>query len=289
MHRLLIEPKPQSLGQLPIEQLTPGPVFDKTGLDYAGPLHIKYGHVRKPTTVKAYVFVFVSLTVKAVHLELVTDLTSEAFLACLRRFIARRGYPSLLWSDHGSNFMGANREIKEIIDFLKEQTTQKTISEFCSVNHIKWKYIPEHSPHFGGIWEAAVKSFNIHLKRIVSDVRLTYEETSTVLTQIEACLNSRPLVPVNAPDDDSIEVLTPGHFLIGQPLIALPEPSFSYRSVSLLRRWHLCQQLVRHFWKQWSLEYLSTLQKVYKWQHPSRNLSVGDVVLLIEDEVIPTK
>ena len=214
--RWSIEPKPQSLGQLPIERLTPGPVFDKTGLDYAGPLHIKYGHVRKPTTVKAYVCVFVSLTVKAVHLELVTDLTSEAFLACLRRFIARRGYPSLLWSDDGSNFMGTNCEIKEIIDFLKEQTTQKNISEFCSINHIKWKFIPEHSPHFGGIWEAAVKSFKTHLKRIVGNVRLTYEETSTVLTQIEACLNSRPLVPVNAPDDDSIEVLTPGHFLIGQ-------------------------------------------------------------------------
>ena len=287
--RWSIKPKTQPLGQLPIERLTPGPVFDKTGLDYAGPLHIKYGHVRKPTVVKAYVCVFVSLTVKAVHLELVTDLTSEAFLACLRRFIARRGYPSLLWSDHGSNFIGANREIKEVIDFLKEQTTQKTISEFCSVNHIQWKFIPEHSPHFGGIWEAAVKSFKTHLKRVVGNVKLTYEETSTVLTQIEACLNSRPLVPVDPPDDDSIEVLTPGHFLIGQPLIALPDSSFSYRSVSLLRRWHLCQQLVRHFWKRWSLEYLSTLQKVYKWQHPSRNMSIGDVVLLIENEVIPTK
>ena len=104
---LSTKPKPPSLGQLPIERLTPGPIFDKTGLDYAGPLLIKYGYVRKPTIVKAYVCVFVSLTVKSVHLELVTDLTSEAFLACLRRFIARRGYPSLLWSDHGSNFIGA--------------------------------------------------------------------------------------------------------------------------------------------------------------------------------------
>ncbi len=111
--RWAIKPKPQLLGQLPIERLTPGSVFDKTGLDYAGPIHIKYGHTRKPTIVKAYVCVFVSLTVKAVHLELVTDLTSEAFLACFRRFIARRGYPSLLWSDHSSNFIGANREIKD--------------------------------------------------------------------------------------------------------------------------------------------------------------------------------
>lgn len=172
---------------------------------------------------------------------------------------------------------------------MKKPTTQKLISEFCSIKHIQWKFIPEHALHFGGIWEAAVKSFKKHLKRGVGDVRLTYEEISTVLTQIEACLNSRPLVPINTPDEDSIEILTPGHFLIGQPLTTLPDPSFSYRSASLLRRWHLCQHLVRHFWKRWSLEYLSTLQKKYKWQSPVRNLSVGDVVLLIEDEIIPTR
>ena len=111
----------------------------------------------------------------------------------------------------------------------------------------------------------------------------------TILTQIEACLNSHPLVPINSPDDDSIEILTPGHFLIGQLLTALPDPAFSYRSVSLLRRWHLCQNLVRHFWKRWYLEYLSILQKCSKWQYPSRSLSVGDVVVLMEDGIIPTK
>ena len=77
-------PKPQLLGQLPVERITPGSVFDKVGVDYAGPMLIKYGHVRKPTIVKAYVCVFVSLAVKAVHLELVSDLTSEAFIACLK-------------------------------------------------------------------------------------------------------------------------------------------------------------------------------------------------------------
>ena len=203
-HRWSTKPKPPSLGWLPIEHLTPGPIFDKTGLDYAGPLLIKYGYVRKPTIVKAYVCVFVSLTVKSVHLELVTDLTSEAFLACLRRFIARRGYPSLLWSDHGSNFIGAKRELKEMFNFLKEQVTQKAVSEFCSANCIEWRFIPEHSPHFGGIWEAVVKSFKMHLKHVVGDVKLTYEEAITVLTQIEICLKSHPLVYANASDDDGI-------------------------------------------------------------------------------------
>ena len=130
------------MGQLPLEQLAPGSVFDKTGLDYAGPFNIKYGYVRRPTIVKAYVCVFVSLTVKAVHLELVSDLTSEAFIACLRRFISRRGYPSMLWSDHGSNFIGAKREIKELLEFLNKQKTQKSISEFCSLNTLNGDSYP---------------------------------------------------------------------------------------------------------------------------------------------------
>ena len=110
--------KPQLLGQLPVERITPDLVFDKVGVDYAGPVLIKYGYIRKPTIVKAYVFV--SLSVKAVHLELVTDLTSEAFIACLKRFIARRGLPSLIWSDNGTNFTGAARELKDMYQFLQQ-------------------------------------------------------------------------------------------------------------------------------------------------------------------------
>ena len=190
---LSVRPIPPNMGWLPLEWLTPGTVFEKTGVDYTGPVYIKYGHVCKPVIVKSYVSVFVSLSAKTVHLELVTDLTSDAFISCLRRFIARRGYPSLLWSDHGTNFTGANREMKELIDYLKNQKSQKEISESCSLNNIEWKFIPQHSPHFGGVWEAAVKSFKMHLKCILGDVRLTFEEIYTVLSQIEAWMNSRPL------------------------------------------------------------------------------------------------
>ena len=112
---------------------------------------------------------------------------------------------------------------------------QKDISEFCTTQHIEWKFIPERAPHFGGLWESAVRSMKYHLKRVVSDVKLTFEECSTVLTQIEACMNSRPLVALPC-DGDGIDVLTPGHFLIGRPIESLPDPSFSYRPVSLLRR-----------------------------------------------------
>ena len=123
----------------------------------------------------------------------------------------------------------------------------------------------------------------------MGDVKLTFEELTTVLAQIEACLNSRPLVSINSPDEDGIEVLTPGHFLIGRPLCALPDHSFSFCPVSLLRRWNLCQNLIRHFWQRWSSEYLSSLNKYNKWHHPTKNLTVGDVVILKEDGTIPTR
>ena len=106
------------MGQLPLERVTPDILFENVRIDYAGPLYIKHGYIRKHTVVKAYVCVFVSMSVKAIHLELVSDLTSDAFIAALRRFIARCGKPSLIQSDHGSNFVGAKKELEDIATFL---------------------------------------------------------------------------------------------------------------------------------------------------------------------------
>ena len=183
--RHLAKPNSQLMGQLPKERVTPDAVFNNVGVDYAGRLYIKQGSTRKPVIVKAYVCVFVSLSTRAVHLEAVSDLTSEAFIACLRRFISRRGKPTLLWSDHGRNFIGAKRILKELYEFLKENQNNQVISDFCSIQGIHWDFIPEHAPHFGGLWESAVKSFKTHLYRIVGTTRLTFEELTTVLARIE--------------------------------------------------------------------------------------------------------
>ncbi len=209
-----------------------GVVFERVGVDYAGPVYVKRGYVTKPTIFKAYIRVFVSLSVKAVHIELVSDLTTEAFIACLRRFVSHRGKPNVVWCDHGTNFVG---ELQQLVEFLNEHRTAKVISEFCSTQGIQWNLIPEHAPHFGGLWAAAVKSTKFHLRRVVGDLKLTFEELVTVLTQIEACLNSCSLTPLPS-NEEGFEALTPGHFLIGRPLASLPDPSFSYRSMSLLRR-----------------------------------------------------
>ena len=244
--RKSLRPEPPMMGQFLMERVTPDAVFSRVGVDYAGPILIKRGHVRKPVILKAYIYVFVSLSVKAVHLELVSDLTSEAFIACLRRFIARRGKPSLIWSDHGSNFVGAARQIRELFEFLRKDTYIEDISNFCTTQSIIWDFIPEKAPHFGGLWEAAIKSLKKHLHRIVGNVKLTFEELLTVLTQIEACLNSRPLTALPSDEDGGIQVLTPGHFLIGRPLQALPDLAINYRSLTLLKQWHLCQALIKH-------------------------------------------
>ena len=113
-----------------------------------------------------------------------------------------------------------------------------------------------------------------------SDCKLNFEELTTVLTQIESCLNSRPLTSLPTPDDDGIKALTPGHFLIGQPLESLPDSSFSYHSLSLLKH---------HFWKKWSNEYITSLRQNNKWLFPSRNIQVDDIVILQDNNLIPTQ
>ena len=143
---------------------------------------------------------------------------------------------------------------------------------------------PPHAPHFGGLWEAAVKSFKTHLCKVVGNVKLSFEETYTVLTQIEACLNSWPIAPGSG--DSGVQILTPGHFLVGRPLEALPDPSQSFKRLPLLKRWYLCQALVCHFWQRWSAEYLTSLRQFSKWHHLTRNIAVGDIVLLREDNTM---
>ena len=135
-----------------------------------------------------------------------------------------------MWSDHGTNFIGVMHKLKEINEFIENEKTHGAISELCSAQNITWKFVPEHAPHFGGLWEAVVKSMKTHLKCVVGETKLTFEEFTTILAQVEACLNSHLLVSIPC-DGDSVEPLMPGHFLIGR---LLPDPSTSYKSMSLL-------------------------------------------------------
>ena len=128
-----------------------------------------------------------------------------------------------------------------------------------------------------------MKSTKAHLKRLVGQQKLTYEELSTVLCRIESCLNSLPLLPLNAHSEDGVEFLTPAHFLVGRPLHALPQHTCAMEDISLLKRWSLCQALAQHWWSRWSQEYLQQLQRMTKWRNSSRNFQPDDVVLVKED------
>ena len=122
----------------------------------------------------------------------------------------------------------------------------------------------------------------------MGDQRLTLEELSTLLCQVESCLNSRPLLPLYSHPDDGIDVLTPGHLLVGRHLQSLPDHNLIDEKQPLLRHWSLCQSMVQHFWRRWSHEYLQQLQQISKWKTPSRNVQPNDVVVIKEVTLVTT-
>ncbi|KYN02013.1 hypothetical protein ALC62_07192, partial [Cyphomyrmex costatus] len=145
--------------------------------------------------------------------------------------------------------------------------------------------IPPAAPHFGGLWEAGVKSVKHHLRRCIGRYTLTYEEMSTLLCRIEACLNSRPIAPVSNNLDD-YHAITPGHFLIGTPILAPAEPSVLNLKENRLSRWQMVQRIAEEFWRSWSRDYLHTLQQRPKWRTVLRLAKVGQIVL-VRNELAP--
>ncbi|XP_055714325.1 uncharacterized protein LOC129808570 [Phlebotomus papatasi] len=221
----------------------------------------------------------------SLHIELVSDLSTGAFIASVRRFAARRGNPSQILCDNATNFVGADRELREL---FKDSQTQNKIMNIVADQGIEFKFIPPRSPHFGGSWEAAVKSAKHHLHRSVGNIHLTQEEMLTLLAQIEACLNSRPLLPFST-DPSDLTALTPGHFLLGRQPNAIPDEDLSQVPENRLKGWKLIQQKLQCIWSRWSKEYLHTLQQRKNWtaQHPS--LQPGDLVTIKEDNLPPMK
>ncbi|XP_015125028.1 uncharacterized protein LOC107046823 [Diachasma alloeum] len=183
------------------------------------------------------------MAMSALHLEAVTDYSADGFIAAYRRFVSHRGHCANLYSDCSTNFIGADKELRRL-----RSAGSKEIQEISAVylkDGTRWSFNPPGVPYFGGKWEAAVKSVK-YLSRTVRDTVLTFEELSTLLTQIEALLNSRPLQALSE-DPDNVLCLTPAHFLIGEALITLPEPSLDDLNVERLSRWQLIQQRLQYF------------------------------------------
>lgn len=281
-----VKPRQQNviMGMLPQDRLRPSPPFFACGVDYAGPVLIKDKKGRGNKKIKAYISLFVCFSTKAVHLELVTELTKDAFIAAFRRFVARRGKPNKMFSDNGTNFVGAKNELELLGEFLRNNSDH--LIDFAAQQGIEWHFIPAFAPHFGGIWEAGVKSCKVHLKRVLANACLTYEDLCTVLNEIEAILNSRPLTPMSS-DPNDCSSLTPSHFLIGKPVTSLPDPDVQGIPETRLSHYQRLQQIQQHFWSRWALEYVSELQVLQKWHTSQLQLKIGMLVIIKQDNIPP--
>lgn len=242
---------------------------------------------RGQRTSKHYVAVFICLATKAIHLECVDDYSTDGFLAAFSRFVGRRGLPSDVYSDNGTNFQGADRELRRKVHAL---VRDPDLSNSVVNDGIKWHFIPPAAPHFGGLWEAGVKSFKFHLKRVIGSRTLSRAEFVTLLCRIEACLNSRPISSMSD-DPTDLSALTPGHFLIGRPLISVPEDSVLSINEKRLSRWQHVQALHEQMalWRSWSRDYLHSLQQRRKWTDRRPDIGVNELVLIKNNLLPPSK
>ncbi|XP_058810131.1 uncharacterized protein LOC131675240 [Phymastichus coffea] len=256
------------------------------GIDYAWPIQVRTSKGRGQKSYKGYVALFICFATKAVHLEVVSDLTSSAFITALRRFVSRQGIWRNLYSDNATTFRGTDADLKKM--FHAASVFYSTIAAALANDGTMWMFIPPNTPHYGGLWEAGVKSTKHLMKRDIGEHTLTFEELSTVMTEIEACLNSRPLCPLNT-DPADLNVLTPAHFLIGDTLVVIPDEESPNVPENRLNRYQLMQRMRNQFWKQWSTDYLQHLQERGKWRNPNENFKVGQLVLIKDDRYPPSK
>ena len=245
--------KPQNppMADLPLCRLAYGlRAFTHTGLDYFGPMMVKIGRRRE----KRWGALFTCMTTRAVHLEIAATLTASSTIMAIQRLAARRGLPAFIYSDNGSNFTRADKELREAaetIDIDKQH-------EFARSRQIRWTFNPPDAPHMGGAWERLVRSVKIALKHTLKETAPAEETLWTLLVEIEHMINSRPLTHVSTDPSDE-EALTPNHFLIGSSSGYLRLEKYELETINSRKQFEVVQKMANTFWKRWIREYLPTL------------------------------
>ena len=273
--------KPLDPPALPPFRVQPSRPFDSTGIDLAGPLYIK-GHGEP----KAWVCLFTCCSTRAVHLEVVPDLTTETFIRAFKRFSSRRGIPGRIISDNAQTFKAADQKIQAL-------TKDPEVQDQLERKNIHWKFIVEKAPWQGGMYERMIKSAKRCLKKAIGRASLTLEELMTLVAEVEAVLNSRPLSYLSS--DDQEEPLTPSHLVTGNRILSLPDPSIrdgedpSYEPTheSLSRRMKALCEIKAKFWNRWKSEYLQELREHHRtWKSSSgvcRPIEVGEAVIIYDE------
>ena len=273
-----VQPIHPHMADLPKERVE-GSVypFKNTGVDYFGPLEVTV--LRRP--VKHWCCLFTCLVTRAVHIEVVNGLDTDACMMAITRFMARRGKPHIIISDNGTNFVGAAREFRECFN----EWDRDAVCERLANSRVIWKFNPPGAPHFGGIWERLVRSCKKAMFAILGNRRLTLPVLTTTMCLVEQTLNARPLTPVND-DPEDLEALTPNHFLLGRPVVAEPLTPVSVRYVDCRKMYKVAEAYNQMIWNRWAKEYLPKWNVRTKWaKDDERILKVGDLVWLIEESV----
>ena len=255
-----------SMPPFPSERVTVVPPFSFIGIDYLGPLFVKGEHVKK-----VWICLFTCMTIRAVHLEMAEDLTADQFLMCIRRFISRRGKPKRIISDNAPQMKVVDNAFQKLWE--QNVVFNEDVNSYFSRENIAWKFIPEYAPWMGGFYERMVKSVKIALKKTIGRKCLSYVQLETLLTEVEAVLNSRPLCYVGD-ESDKGHMITPNHFLSMNQSSGIididydiDDPEFVRKLSSkdnLILSWKKGQNILNNFWECWKNEYLQSLRERYQ-------------------------
>ncbi|XP_064464904.1 uncharacterized protein LOC135376233 [Ornithodoros turicata] len=270
--RRRLDPETAPVAPLPRERITPTSPFDVVGVDFAGPLYAFDNNKQR----KAYIVLFSCGVTRAIHLELATGMSTQHFLGAFMRFASRRGVPSLIMSDNARTFHQTSRILS---------TASSEVQDFAARNRIKWRFIVERAPWWGGWWERMVRCVKDSLRRCLGRRHLTYEDLTTALCEVECIVNCRPLTYVDS-DPAALHPLTPADFLVGKRLTATPTPGEVAQPLDAGRLKHYLKaqdSLRQQFWSRWRKEYLFQLRSAHMARRdPESQLRVGDVVIIHE-------
>lgn len=278
--KLRIQSQGQKMAELPDDRLQPAPPFTHCGVDCFGPWYIK----ERRKEMKRYGVLFTCLSSRAVHIETTISMDSSSFINALRRFISIRGPIRVLRSDQGTNFIGAQRELREAL-----AETEQLVREFLLQNQCEYILNPPHASHMGGVWERQIRSVRNALSTLLhqSGQQLNDEALRTLMCEAAAIVNSRPLTTDNLNDPQSLTPITPNQLLTGKTSIVLPPPGqFMKEDMYSRKYWRRVQYLANQFWQRWKKEFLKTLQERPKWNKVQRDLQVDDIVI-VKDDALP--